>query len=190
MYRICSAPRAPSWSAAAIAATLALTTPPVALGATGSHDPTLLRSAGWHGREIHEPLPAATVESAVDWSRGWSAGALPPGSGYARAESSRRVRELQRRLRRRGYRPGPVDGRFGPRTRSALVWFQIKHGLPARGMAAAPSLAPTRPRPAGVGRAAARPPAVPPPAVVPAGAAAGRTTADPPTLVLAVLAAL
>jgi DNA invertase Pin-like site-specific DNA recombinase len=43
------------------------------------------------------------------------------------------VREVQRRLLRRGYRPGPVDGRFGPRTRAAVLWFQLKHGLPRTG---------------------------------------------------------
>jgi hypothetical protein len=36
-------------------------------------------------------------------------------------------------LVRRGYRPGRVDGRFGPRTRAAVLWFQTKHGLPRTG---------------------------------------------------------
>jgi peptidoglycan hydrolase-like protein with peptidoglycan-binding domain len=191
MYRICSAPRAPSWPAGLIAVALALTTAPVALGATGSHDPTLLRSAGWHGREIHQPMPGRTLRIAVGWPRGWSAGAVRPGSGHARADGSRRVRELQRRLRRRGYRPGPVDGRFGPRTRSALVWFQIKHGLPQTGTVDVHTLATIRSRHARAQRAATRAPAVPPaPAAAPTPPAVGPTTAGPTTIALAVLAAL
>jgi hypothetical protein len=43
------------------------------------------------------------------------------------------VREVQRRLTRLGYRPGPVDGLFGPRTQAAARWFQYKHGLPTTG---------------------------------------------------------
>ena len=49
------------------------------------------------------------------------------------AGGSRRVRDLQRRLTKLGYRPGPVDGRFGPRTEAAARWFQYKHGLPTTG---------------------------------------------------------
>jgi peptidoglycan hydrolase-like protein with peptidoglycan-binding domain len=114
-----------------------------------------------------------------------------PGSGHARADGSRRVRELQRRLRRRGYRPGPVDGRFGPRTRSALVWFQIKHGLPETGTVDVHTLATIRSRPAHAQRAATRAPAVPPaPAAAPTPPAVGPTTADPTTIALAVLAAV
>jgi peptidoglycan hydrolase-like protein with peptidoglycan-binding domain len=43
------------------------------------------------------------------------------------------VREVQRRLTGLGYRPGPVDGLFGPRTEAAARWFQYKHGLPTTG---------------------------------------------------------
>ena len=42
---------------------------------------------------------------------------------------------LQRRLRKLGYAVGPVDGRYGPRTRAAVGWFQLKHGLHADGVA-------------------------------------------------------
>jgi peptidoglycan hydrolase-like protein with peptidoglycan-binding domain len=50
-----------------------------------------------------------------------------------RPGGSDRVRDVQRRLMQLGYRPGPVDGLFGPRTRAAVRWFQYKHGLPTRG---------------------------------------------------------
>ena len=43
------------------------------------------------------------------------------------------MREVQRRLRRLGYRPGSVDGLFGRRTRAAARWFQFKHGFEPTG---------------------------------------------------------
>jgi hypothetical protein len=115
---------------AALAAALALTMAPAAFGASG--DPP--EGAGWHGRAIREPLPQRVGDSAQPrYPRGWSAGGVGRGSGYGVGGGSRRVREVQRRLVRRGYRPGPVDGRFGARTRAAVLWFQIKHGLPRTG---------------------------------------------------------
>ena len=127
------------WPLAALAAALALITAPAAFGA--SSDPP--RSAGWHGREIRDPLPQR-VRDAVRFPRGWSAGSVVRGSGFASPNGSRRVREVQRRLVRRGYRPGPVDGRFGARTRAAVLWFQTKHGLPRTGRVDAASVATLR----------------------------------------------
>ena len=89
------------------------------------------RSAGWHGREIRAPYARFADQATPRFPRGWSAGAVDRGTGYDRRRGSERVRELQTRLRRRGYRPGRADGRFGPRTRAAVLWFQVKHGLPA-----------------------------------------------------------
>ncbi len=44
-----------------------------------------------------------------------------------------RVRRIQERLARLGYRPGPVDGRLGMKTRMAIRQFQKDRGLPATG---------------------------------------------------------
>jgi peptidoglycan hydrolase-like protein with peptidoglycan-binding domain len=57
------------------------------------------------------------------------------GSGFTQPDGSERVRDLQRRLGQLGYRPGPVDGLFGPRTAASLRWFQYKHGLRRTGEA-------------------------------------------------------
>jgi hypothetical protein len=57
------------------------------------------------------------------------------GTGSHRPSGSHRVRELQRRLRALGYRPGRIDGIFGPRTRAAVGWFQVKHGFHVDGRA-------------------------------------------------------
>jgi len=43
------------------------------------------------------------------------------------------VREAQRALRDLGYHPGPIDGTFGPQTRSALEKYQLAEKLPVTG---------------------------------------------------------
>jgi peptidoglycan hydrolase-like protein with peptidoglycan-binding domain len=59
---------------------------------------------------------------------------LYPGAGYS-GQGSGSVRSLQRRLARAGYAPGPIDGRYGPRTENAVRRFQARHGLQADGIA-------------------------------------------------------
>ena len=57
-----------------------------------------------------------------------------PGAGYA-GRGSGAVRVLQRRLDAAGYAPGPIDGRYGPRTEQAVIRFQAAHGLRVDGIA-------------------------------------------------------
>jgi peptidoglycan hydrolase-like protein with peptidoglycan-binding domain len=59
---------------------------------------------------------------------------LAPGAGYGQPGGSPRVRDVQRRLRALGQRPGPVDGRYGPRTRAAIERFQDSAGQPSSGV--------------------------------------------------------
>lgn len=97
----------------------------------------LIPSASWHGRPIrdahrHDAVPTSSTARRLD---GWSAGPVAMGTGSHRPSGSKRVREVQRRLRRLGYRPGPTDGIFGSRTRAAVAWFQVKHGLRVDGRA-------------------------------------------------------
>jgi peptidoglycan hydrolase-like protein with peptidoglycan-binding domain/DNA invertase Pin-like site-specific DNA recombinase len=65
-----------------------------------------------------------------------TAEALPlvPGAGYGQPGGSRQVREVQRKLRALGQRPGPVDGIYGPRTRAAIQRFQRTADRPATGV--------------------------------------------------------
>ena len=44
------------------------------------------------------------------------------------------VTELQRALSSAGYDPGPADGKFGPRTETAVIAFQQANGLSADGV--------------------------------------------------------
>jgi peptidoglycan hydrolase-like protein with peptidoglycan-binding domain len=96
-----------------------------------------LPAAGWHGRPIRNPhrhTSVATLNS-VEHTR-----PLQPGAGYRRPAGSERVRRVQRDLRRLGYRPGPVDGLFGPRTKASVQWFQMKEGVAPRGSVDAATL--------------------------------------------------
>src|SRR5918999_1869266 len=63
-----------------------------------------------------------------------ASGRLTRGVGYAQPAGSQRVKWLQRRLRRRGLNPGPIDGRYGPRTEAAVVRLQRRQELPAKGV--------------------------------------------------------
>jgi peptidoglycan hydrolase-like protein with peptidoglycan-binding domain len=63
-----------------------------------------------------------------------SAGQLARGSGYQGSGGSDAVRILQRRLRRLGAQPGPVDGLYGPLTQGAVERFQQRHGLAVDGV--------------------------------------------------------
>jgi peptidoglycan hydrolase-like protein with peptidoglycan-binding domain/DNA invertase Pin-like site-specific DNA recombinase len=59
---------------------------------------------------------------------------LARGAGYAGTSTSQEVRALQRKLRKLGWGPGPVDGRFGPRTERAVMRFQRAAGLVSDGI--------------------------------------------------------
>ena len=97
-------------------------------------DPALLADASWHGRPIQRPIPRATPVADRSPS-------LTRGTGYRTPTGSRRVRDLQRRLLRLGYRPGTRDGLYGPRTQAAVIAFQRKHGLEQDGSAGSETLA-------------------------------------------------
>ena len=58
-------------------------------------------------------------------------GGIP--AGDAQTERPPFVREAQRALRDLGYHPGPIDGTFGPQTRSALEKYQLAEKLPVTG---------------------------------------------------------
>ena len=63
-----------------------------------------------------------------------SGGILVRGEGYGLVQGSPAVRALQLRLRARGFRPGPIDGLYGPLTSGAVRRFQRKHELVVDGI--------------------------------------------------------
>jgi peptidoglycan hydrolase-like protein with peptidoglycan-binding domain len=77
-------------------------------------------------------LPAATPARAAN---GAPLPVLAQGAGMG-AMPSAQVRVVQRALQRRGYDLGPsgVDGRFGPRTETAVRQMQADHGLAVDGI--------------------------------------------------------
>jgi Putative peptidoglycan binding domain len=54
-------------------------------------------------------------------------------AGDAQLQRPPFVLEAQRALRDLGYHPGPIDGTFGPQTRSALEKYQLAEKLPVTG---------------------------------------------------------
>lgn len=69
------------------------------------------------------PLPSGFAKVARS--------AMAESAPLSRAE----IRELQTRLGRLGYDPGPIDGIVGPRTRGAIRAFEADAGLPVEGEA-------------------------------------------------------
>lgn len=53
--------------------------------------------------------------------------------GQNGAPNDENVRNIQAGLQRLGYDPGPADGRYGPKTETAIRQFQQDNGLPVDG---------------------------------------------------------
>jgi peptidoglycan hydrolase-like protein with peptidoglycan-binding domain len=66
---------------------------------------------------------------------------LTIGSGYGSSGGPGPVLALQRRLAALGFSPGPIDGRYGPLTKTAVMQFQSVHGLEVDGIAGPRTLA-------------------------------------------------
>jgi peptidoglycan hydrolase-like protein with peptidoglycan-binding domain/DNA invertase Pin-like site-specific DNA recombinase len=87
----------------------------------------LLASAGlW--------LPSSAIALEDVDPRASSGGLLARGAGYDEPAERKEVRALQRRLRRLGHAPGPVDGLYGPLTEAAVERLQSARGLAVDGI--------------------------------------------------------
>ena len=120
--RLPTKPRTAAWQALAVSV-LALAFPATALGAgTGPAQPT-----------TSAPARASAARPGIAGGR-LGHTVLAIGGGYGSRGGSPLVRLLQRDLEAGGYPPGSVDGLYGPRTRLAVVAFQMAHGLEVDGI--------------------------------------------------------
>jgi peptidoglycan hydrolase-like protein with peptidoglycan-binding domain len=83
-----------------------------------------LAASGSERVAAHARLSAGQLEGTT----------LALGSGYNSPQGSPAVRVLQRRLVLAGDSPGPIDGLYGPLTRSAVMRFQASRGLAVDGI--------------------------------------------------------
>ena len=89
-------------------------------------EPALAAAATRHAEPTHpSAVPVRSADTTV----------LAFGSGYGGGSTAVAVRRLQGRLNSIGDSPGPIDGRYGPRTERAVERFQSAHGLRVDGIA-------------------------------------------------------
>jgi peptidoglycan hydrolase-like protein with peptidoglycan-binding domain len=79
------------------------------------------------------PAASAAADSRAD-AADRASSVLARGAGYGQPQAQARVQALQRRLRALGYRPGPVDGLYGPRTEAAVERLQRDSGISVDGI--------------------------------------------------------
>ena len=71
------------------------------------------------------------VEKFIQAYRSVNPRTSPEGGRHAAARA--RLRQVQERLQAAGFTPGPLDGRLGPQTRTALQRYQQRQGLRVTG---------------------------------------------------------
>jgi peptidoglycan hydrolase-like protein with peptidoglycan-binding domain len=119
-----------------------LATAHAALASSARHAPstqnssTIQRTAAPHSTRVTgaHRIAVARVRLVSEMRRDNDV-VLSPGSGYGTAAGSPLVRALQIQLSRDGYRIGPIDGQYGPRTQASVSAFQGAYGLAIDGIA-------------------------------------------------------
>ena len=104
-----------------------------------------------HGGTIEAMSPSQRVRRHVVAGRRWDMGILVPGITYEANQGGNigepptvyrltspfmrgeKVREIQQALKDAGVDPGSIDGIFGPKTKAAVLGFQLAKGLVADG---------------------------------------------------------
>ena len=98
-----------------------------------------LRISDIQGNAVRRPLRALPIngthvrvrvpeEGMADARIQRTASISPANGGY-----SELIARVQRKLKRLGYDPGPIDGQLGPSTRAALRKFQRANNMPPTG---------------------------------------------------------
>ncbi|MDX2014458.1 MAG: peptidoglycan-binding protein [Myxococcaceae bacterium] len=95
--------------------------------------------SGQSGFDAGPAQAARSSDAAARQAAGAEAPAARAGSGasenLARGSRGTDVRQLQEQLKRAGFDPGPLDGKFGPLTEAAVRRFQQARGLDTDGIA-------------------------------------------------------
>lgn len=105
-------------------------------GIHGTNNPRSIGKAVSHGcirmynKDIIEIYPLTPIGTPVN-----IVGKVKTGGMLALGSRSRMVRQTQQQLLALGLKPGPLDGYFGAKTRSAVLRFQRENGLPLSGEA-------------------------------------------------------
>ncbi len=73
-------------------------------------------------------IAAFTLSSAVAFAHGNASKAMSDNSG-----DNSNISQVQQALNDKGFNPGPVDGKAGPKTKAALKQFQQSQGISASG---------------------------------------------------------
>jgi len=100
------------------------------MGSLYSADGALIYHGHWKG---DEPTAMSTPRAATPVNRRAEPKSTSPDPETAAEDAKPRYDELtariQRELARLGFKPGPIDGYYGPRTRNAILNFQGANGL-------------------------------------------------------------
>jgi peptidoglycan hydrolase-like protein with peptidoglycan-binding domain len=88
----------------------------------------LVSSAAFAAGQQHDQAQSGQQQSSQNASSGASSS-----SGSQMNMSADMVRQAQQKLTAQGYDPGPVDGKWGPRTQNSVKKFQEDRNLKASG---------------------------------------------------------
>lgn len=102
------------------------------LTASGQVDSQTLAALGIPSASLATPSRSSAARDYVPTSRRQGAMAAPSGATRVGLNQDQ-VRGVQQNLAERGYDPGQVDGRWGPRTQQALASFQRDQNIQASG---------------------------------------------------------
>lgn len=92
----------------------------------------------WGGRWLHADRPHFQMPGRIDLSTRIDAEDV----AFSTGEIGATVKRLQSHLRDAGFDPGALDGRFGKRTRAAVLAFQDAAGIPVTGTFGAADIEP------------------------------------------------
>ncbi|GEM_PF-1599823 len=86
------------------------------------------------GAQVAPPNPSAPTPATPSVGGGLDGVTSEPSTFLKNGSSGPQVEDLQKRLKEAGFDPGPLDGKFGPKTRAAVLAFQQAKGIQVDGI--------------------------------------------------------